>query len=89
MKTSGTYIPPSMPQIVFIIVAVPFPDKVLNVKKTLIIEMVDVMIAAISRASVNSKNDVKLVGNINLMLLGSKNATIVKGTQRINVAESL
>ena len=89
MNTSGTYIPPSTPQIVLTMLAVPFADIVLKVKNTVIIEIEEVINAPIKRAMANNIKDAKLAGSINLILGGNKNATIVNGTQRISVAESL
>ena len=89
INTSGTYIPPSTPQMVFIIEAVPFALIVLKVKNTLIIEIDDVIIAPSNKATKNKPNEAKLVGNISLMLLGSRKATVKRGTQRIIVPDSL
>ena len=89
MKTSGTYIPPRRPQTVLIIVAVPFADIVLNVRNTASIEIDEVIIAPIIRATINRPNEDRLTGSINLMLLGSKKATVSRGKQRMIVPESL
>ena len=89
MNINGTYIPPRTPQTVLVMDRVPFADSVLKVRKTVIIDIAEVINAPSNKARTNNMKAVKLVGNINLMLGGIKNATIANGTHRISVADNL
>ena len=89
MNTNGTYIPPKTPQMVLQMDNVPFAESVLKVKNTVIIEIAEVINAPRIRAITNNPNAAKLVGSINLMLGGNKNATVARGTHLMIVPANL